>query len=295
MLKNEVMENELVRLREMIDLSLDGYFREDAPQKGLLEAMRYSLLAGGKRIRGILVLKFAESCGGDITAAMPFACAVEMLHAYSLIHDDLPCMDDDDLRRGKPTNHKVFGEWKATLAGDALQAAAFETVLYSPLPAEARAEAAAVLAYAAAENGICGGQYLDMDGECRSLSADEIENIHKMKTAAMIAAASKMGVIAGGGNAVQLAAAEKYADSVGLAFQIRDDILDLTSTEEILGKPIGSDKKSEKSTFVTAFGLDECERIISRETEKAKEAITEAFSRPEFLIWLADYLSRREY
>ena len=289
------MNQEYEICRQMIEDELSKAFCGDVPQKPLYEAMRYSLLAGGKRIRPVMVLKFAEACGADMEKALPIACAVEMLHTYSLIHDDLPCMDNDDLRRGKPTNHKVFGECTAVLAGDALQAAAFETILLSDLPHDIKAEAAKELAVAAGENGICGGQYLDMDGEKRKLSIQDITNIHTLKTASMIRAAARMGVIAGGGTERQLEAAAKYADAVGIAFQIRDDVLDYTSTTEELGKPVGSDRENEKSTFASIFGTDACEALIHERTEAAKAAARYAFENPEFLVWLADMLAKRKY
>ncbi len=289
------MNQEYENCRQMIEDELSKAFCGDVPQKPLYEAMRYSLLAGGKRIRPVMVLKFAEACGADMEKALPIACAVEMLHTYSLIHDDLPCMDNDDLRRGKPTNHKVFGECTAVLAGDALQAAAFETILLSDLPNDIKAEAAKELAVAAGENGICGGQYLDMDGEKRKLSIQDITNIHTLKTASMIRAAARMGVIAGGGTERQLEAAAKYADAVGIAFQIRDDVLDYTSTTEELGKPVGSDRENEKSTFASIFGTDACEALIHERTEAAKAAARYAFENPEFLVWLADMLAKRKY
>lgn len=289
------MNQEYEICRQMIEDELSKAFCGDVPQKPLYEAMRYSLLAGGKRIRPVMVLKFAEACGADMEKALPIACAVEMLHTYSLIHDDLPCMDNDDLRRGKPTSHKVFGECTAVLAGDALQAAAFETILLSDLPNDIKAEAAKELAVAAGENGICGGQYLDMDGEKRKLSIQDITNIHILKTASMIRAAARMGVIAGGGTERQLEAAAKYADAVGIAFQIRDDVLDYTSTTEELGKPVGSDRENEKSTFASIFGTDACEALIHERTEAAKAAARYAFENPEFLVWLADMLAKRKY
>ena len=281
--------------RLMVEEQLQTYFTQDAPQKELFDAMRYSLLAGGKRIRPVIVMKFAQAAGGDMRDALPFACAVEMLHTYSLIHDDLPCMDDDDLRRGKPTNHVVYGECTAVLAGDALQAAAFETVLGAKLPAERVVAAAAVLAEAAGEVGICGGQILDMEGEKKQLTLDEISRIHDMKTAAMIVASAKMGVIAAGGTKEQLAASEEYARTLGLAFQMRDDMLDRISTTEELGKPIGSDEASGKSTFVSLLGLEKCEQIVLEMTEKAKNAVRNGFEDPEFLCWLADTLAERKY
>lgn len=281
--------------RQIVENELEKAFAGHAPQKGLFDAMRYSLLAGGKRIRPIIVLKFAEACGEKIENVLPAACAVEMLHTYSLIHDDLPCMDNDDLRRGMPTNHKVYGECTAVLAGDALQAAAFEEILLSDLPYKVKAETAKELALAAGENGICGGQYLDMDGEKRSLSIEEITNVHELKTASMIKAAARMGVIAGGGSEKQLEAATKYADAIGVAFQIRDDILDYTSTTEELGKPVGSDKENEKSTFASLLGIEKCEKIIEEKTDEAKKAVSESFEKPEFLVWLADMLAKRKY
>lgn len=288
------MYREYEECLNIIEDELKRCFAENTAQKGLLDAMRYSLLAGGKRIRPVLVMKFAEAAGGDIRTALPIACAVEMLHTYSLIHDDLPCMDNDDLRRGMPTNHKVYGECTAVLAGDALQAAAFEKILLSDLSFEIKANAAKELALAAGENGICGGQYLDVDGEGKKLSIGELTNIHELKTASMIKAAAKMGVIAGMGSEKQLVAATEYAENIGLAFQIRDDVLDYTSTTEQLGKPVGSDEENEKFTFARILGIDECERIIKEKTILAKSAILNVFDKPEFLVWLADMLAERK-
>lgn len=285
---------EFERTRNLVEKSLETLFTENLAPKGLLEAMRYSLLAGGKRIRPVMVLQFCLACGGDAKQAMPAACAVELLHTYSLIHDDLPCMDDDDLRRGQPTNHKVFGECTATLAGDALQAAAFEILLDSPLPSERVVKMGQVLAHAAGVYGICGGQVMDMAAEGKKLPGEEVRRIHDMKTAAMLDAAAKLGVLAAGGDDEKLKAAEKYAMAIGLAFQVRDDILDRTATTQQLGKPVGSDEKNMKSTFVTIYGIDECERIISDETEKALSAIDGVFENTEFLTWLAGYLAERK-
>lgn len=289
------MYGEYENCRKLIESRLKSYFLEKMSQQKLFDAMRYSLLAGGKRIRPVLVLKFAEACGCKSEEILPLACAVEMLHTYSLIHDDLPCMDNDDLRRGKPTNHKVYGECIAVLAGDALQAAAFEEILCSGLSQSVIVAAAKELALAAGERGICGGQYLDMAGEKRKLSIEEITKIHELKTASMIKAAAKIGVIAGNGNHAQLQAADEYAEAVGIAFQIRDDILDYTSTTETLGKPVGSDKINDKSTFASLLGVDTCENIINKKTEEAKSAVRKAFKRPEFLMWFADMLAERKY
>ncbi len=280
--------------RDMVEAKLETYFSGSPAQKSLYEAMRYSLLAGGKRIRPVIVLKFCELSGGDMNKALPFACAVEMLHTYSLIHDDLPCMDNDDLRRGKPTNHVVYGECLATLAGDALQAAAFETLLSADLEAEKIVAAARELAFAAGEDGMCGGQVLDMDGEKRELALSEVEKIHELKTAAMIKAAARIGVIAGGGNEAQFKAADEYAEKIGLAFQVRDDILDCISTKEELGKTIGSDEENGKTTFVTLFGIEKCEEIVNGKTAEAKAALASAFENTAFFDWLADLLAGRK-
>ena len=241
----------LKEYKALIDTKLAEYFRaDDMPQAGLFEAMRYSLNAGGKRIRPILVLEFCRITGGDCDKALPVACAIEMLHTYSLIHDDLPCMDNDDLRRGKPTNHVVYGECTATLAGDALQAEAFGTILRSELPAEARAECARILADAVGADGMCGGQFLDMIGENKLLTADELDEINSRKTGALLIAACTMGVAAAGGNEKQSEAASRFGAAIGAAFQIRDDMLDVISTSEQLGKPIGSDAQEHKNTYM---------------------------------------------
>lgn len=289
-------KEEYLSCRQLTEDALDGYFLADVPQKKLLEAMRYSLLAGGKRIRPALLLKFCQAAGGDMVKALPLACAVEMLHTYSLIHDDLPCMDDDVLRRGKPTCHVAYGECTATLAGDALQAAAFRTMLTADLPPEILAAAGAVLARAAGEEGICGGQYLDMEAEGKSLSVEELTQVHTLKTAAMLKAAAEIGVLAAGNRAgpEQKEAALRYADAVGLAFQVRDDMLDCTSTTETLGKPVFSDAARDKSTFVSLIGLDACRALVRDKTEEAIRAIEGKFSDTGFLNWFALWLAGRE-
>jgi geranylgeranyl diphosphate synthase type II len=282
------------RYKNLVEARLRKFFLEGLPQKRLLEAMRYSLLAGGKRIRPVLTLAFCEASGGRAEDALEFACAVEMLHTYSLIHDDLPCMDDDELRRGRPTNHVVFGEYTAVIAGDALQAAAFETVLNAPLNSEKKAEAALVLAKAAGAYGMCAGQQLDMEGEGKRLSLGEIEQTHRLKTAALIKAAAGIGCIAAGASNAQIRAAEEYASALGLAFQIRDDLLDVTGSAELLGKNVGSDAESGKSTFVSLLGADRCRELVYENTEKAKAALKGAFSETGFLEWLAELLAGRE-
>lgn len=284
----------LKEYKALIDTKLAEYFRaDDMPQAGLFEAMRYSLNAGGKRIRPILVLEFCRITGGNCDKALPVACAIEMLHTYSLIHDDLPCMDNDDLRRGKPTNHVVYGECTATLAGDALQAEAFGTILRSALPAESRAECARILADAVGADGMCGGQFLDMIGENKLLTADELDEINSRKTGALLIAACTMGVAAAGGNEKQSEAARRFGAAIGAAFQIRDDMLDVISTSEQLGKPIGSDAQEHKNTYMALYGAERCMKMIEKLTEVAKAALNEAFDDTAFLCDLADSMVTR--
>ena len=280
----------------MIEERLEQFFvrPEEDPLRGFAEAARYSLLAGGKRIRAILVLEFCRLCGGDIRQALDVACAIEMLHAYSLIHDDLPCMDNDDLRRGKPTNHIVFGECTATLAGDVLQAEAFRTVLHAPLPEEARLRCATMLADAVGFDGMCGGQYLDMLGEGKSLSAEELDNINLKKTGALLTAACTMGVAAALGTEAQTEAAARFGRALGLAFQIRDDVLDALSSEAELGKPIGSDEAEHKNTYLVLLGAEGCEALISRLSDDALRSLRAAFSETGFLEALTESLAKRK-
>lgn len=281
--------------KALVDTALEGYFKAaDIPQAGLAEAMRYSLLAGGKRIRPTLVLEFCRISGGDIDSALPAACAIEMLHTYSLIHDDLPCMDNDSLRRGRPTNHVIYGECTATLAGDALQAEAFGTILRSGLPAKNRADCAEILAGAAGLDGMCGGQYLDMLGEGKRLSEQELTEINSRKTGALLVAACQMGVAAAGGSELMLDAAGHFGAAVGMAFQIRDDMLDVISTDEKLGKSVGSDEKENKNTYMALLGAEGCERTVKRLTEFAKNILSEAFTDTIFLGALADSLAERQ-
>ena len=286
----------VVEYKKIIEKALDTYFvmPEEYPQAGLADAMRYSLLAGGKRIRPILALEFCRIAGGSIEDAMPVACAIEMLHTYSLIHDDLPCMDNDVLRRGKPTNHVVYGECTATLAGDALQAEAFGTILRSSLPPERKAACAELLAGAVGIDGMCGGQYLDMLWEGKALSEQELTEINSRKTGALIVAACQMGVAAAGGTPLMMDTAGQYGAAIGMAFQIRDDVLDVISSEETFGKPIGSDAQENKNTYMVLMGSDGCEKTIAKLTDFAKNILSEAFDDTAFLKELADALSTRE-
>lgn len=281
--------------KEKIECALDSCFRlsEDFPQADLAQSMRYSLLAGGKRIRPMLVLEFCRISGGDVEKAMPVACAIEMLHTYSLIHDDLPCMDNDVLRRGRPTNHVIYGECTAVLAGDTLQAEAFGTILRSGLPAERRARCAEILAGAAGIDGMCGGQYLDMSWEGRSLTEEELTDINARKTGALLVAACQMGVAAAGGTEKMIEAAGSFGAALGMAFQIRDDMLDVLSTDEELGKPVGSDARDSKNTYMVLMGKEGCEKTIDRLTAAAKDVLKEAFEDTAFLFSLADSLASR--
>ena len=285
------MRLELQRCRLMVEKRLDDFFTERKSYAGLLESMRYSLLAGGKRIRAVVCLKFCEAAGGRVEEALDAACAIEMLHAYTLIHDDLPCMDNDDMRRGKPSNHIRFGEFTATLAGDALQAAAFDTILGSKLPPGTVVRMGRLLAQAAGPYGMCAGQYLDMQE--KRLETEGLAVVHGLKTAALISAAARIGVLAAGGSDEQIKAAEDYANAAGLAFQVRDDVLDYTATTEEIGKPTGSDRANDKTTFAALMGLDECEEVIRKETEKAILAVNCKFGNADFLVWLARMLAER--
>ena len=285
------MNSELKRYAARIEAYLQECFTDDAPQKELFEAMRYSLLAGGKRLRPVLTQAFCALCGADAEDALPFGAAIEMVHTYSLIHDDLPCMDNDDYRRGKLTNHRVYGEAKAVLAGDALLTAAFSQLAAAKLPAERIVEAVRVLSRCAGELGMVGGQVLDMDAETRECTEQEVYDIQSRKTGALISAACQLGVIAAGGSVAQQSAASAYADSLGLAFQIEDDILDVVGDAQKLGKAVGVDEK--KNTFVRLYGVEKCREMIKDETDKAIAALS-AFEKPDFLTALARALVSRD-
>lgn len=280
--------------KNLVDSKLSEFFNPSGMSyDGLLESMHYSLTAGGKRIRPTLVLEFCRISGGDVEKALPVACAIEMLHTYSLIHDDLPCMDNDDLRRGKPTNHVVYGECTATLAGDALQAEAFGTIARSELPAENKIACVEILAIAVGSDGMCAGQYLDMVGESKRLTEEELDDINSRKTGALLIAACRMGVAAAGGSGEMLEAAAHYGACVGAAFQIRDDILDVISTSEELGKPIGSDAQEHKNTYMALLGESKCMEMIEKLTNQAKSALCGAFDDTKFLCDLADSMVTR--
>lgn len=262
-----------------IEAALERYLPQGAyEEQQLIDAVRYSLDLKGKRVRPSLTLAFAELCGGEADAAMPFACAVEMVHTYSLIHDDLPCMDNDDFRRGQPSNHKVYGEDIALLAGDALQSMAYTTMLSAEataaVGADRAARAACILAQKSGLLGMVGGQVIDLSMEHKTVGIDLVQLMEEKKTANLIEAACMMGCVVAGADETQIKAAERYAHSIGLAFQIVDDMLDVTSTAEELGKPIGSDADNEKNTYMSLLGLDRCRALVKLLTAQAKEALT---------------------
>ena len=289
----QLLEQRSLIYREYIENYLKNFleqFREE-PQKKLYDAMAYSLLAGGKRLRPILAFDFCRMCGGNWENAAPFAAAIEMIHTYSLIHDDLPCMDNDDLRRGRPTNHKVFGEGIAVLAGDALLTDAFMVASNADLPdPKQMGFAISVLAHNAGSLGMVGGQILDIMSEEREISEEEILNIQSRKTGALINSACVLGVIAGGGSEKQIEAAARFAGCLGLAFQIRDDMLDVIGTQEEMGKGVGTDET--KNTFVRLYGLDKCEELVNKYTNAAIDAL-KVFKDTEYMIALARSLTDR--
>ena len=261
-----------------IEAAIERYIpQEKAAEQQLIDAVRYSLNLKGKRVRPSLTLAFAELCGGSIDAAMPFACAVEMVHTYSLIHDDLPCMDNDDFRRGQPTNHKVFGENIALLAGDALQSMAYTAMLSDEAVAAVGGVRAARAAHILAEKsgllGMVGGQVIDLSMEHKTVDIELVRLMEEKKTANLIEAACMMGCVVAGAEEEKINAAERYAHAIGLAFQIVDDILDVTSTAEELGKPIGSDIDNEKNTFMSLLGIERCRESVAWLTEEAIDAL----------------------
>ena len=262
------------------------------PQQILFESIRYSLLAGGKRLRPIFTFEFCRMCGGQWRKAVEFAAAVEMIHTYSLIHDDLPCMDNDDYRRGKLTNHKVYGEAMAVLSGDALLTSAFNTIIRAAYTPETKVRAVEVLSACAGEIGMVGGQVLDILSEERQCTQQEVLDIQRRKTGALIKAACVLGVLAGGGTAAQVHAAETFADHLGLAFQIRDDMLDVIGDAKELGKAVGVDEN--KNTFVQLYGLEACDQMVHEHTQKALDALS-CFTDTGFMTELANKLTGRTF
>lgn len=286
-------EAQLCADQALIEHHLGDYLDSLWPYGKLVDSMGYSLLSGGKRIRPVLTLAACRYCGGTVELALPLACALEMVHTYSLIHDDLPCMDDDDFRRGRPTNHKVYGEATAVLAGDALLTAAFAVIIHAPGLSDAQCVAAVrCLSEAAGPDGMVAGQILDMEETGRLSSVQQIEAIQSLKTGKLIAAAVQLGCIAAGGTADQMQHLTTYAEKLGLAFQIQDDILDCEGDEQELGKPIGSDQANGKATFVSLSDVSTCRTLVRKLTDEALCAIQNN-EESEFLCWLAERLAQR--
>lgn len=289
---NLIFENE-----NLINNNLKSFFKtKDIDYKSVLDAMEYSLLVGGKRIRPLILLEFNKICGGDFKTALNFASALEMIHTYSLIHDDLPCMDNDDLRRGKPSCHKAFGETTALLAGDALLTYAFELASQNSLINSKNVLTAInKLAFYSGVNGMIGGQQMDLSFEGKSVSAEKLLKTYYLKTGCLIKAAAEIGVILAGAENFKISAATEYAEKVGLAFQIVDDILDLTADEKLLGKPVGSDSANLKFTYVSAFGLEKAKQKVEDLTNEAIECLNVFENDKTNLIELAEYLTKRNY
>lgn len=290
------VREELIQSAAEVEAYLDAVLSDhgDAALTPIFDAMRYSALAGGKRIRPFLTLAFCELFGGERKAAIPFAAAVEMIHTYSLIHDDLPCMDDDDLRRGRPTNHKVYGEATAILAGDALLTFAFETVASAELPSVQIARAVRCLAEAAGPCGMVGGQIMDMAAETVRPDLATLNTLQSRKTGALIRAAAELGCIAAGvTDEEKLQACRAYAEGIGRAFQITDDILDVYGDTATLGKTVGSDAEEGKTTFMSYMSRKEAEETAALLTETAKSAIS-PYEGAELLCAFADMMLKRE-
>ncbi len=287
---NMVLENH----KEKIEKAIDALFCDDKPTV-LTEAMKYSLAGGGKRLRPVLMMEFCRISGGNPDDIIPFAVALECIHTYSLIHDDLPCMDNDDVRRGKPSSHIKFGEANALLAGDGLLTFAFELASSAVnVKPDNAVRAINILAACAGYSGMIGGQIADLALEGKRATANELKAMYALKTGKLILAACAMGCVLAGADSEKICAAENYAQNIGLSFQIVDDLLDVIGDENLLGKPIGSDVKNEKSTFVSLYGVDECNSIVDKLTADAIKSL-DVFCDPQPLSELAFELSKRTY
>ena len=269
----KTLEQDIALIEPALQRYLSGETNEGYDQ--IFDAAKYAALAGGKRLRPVILLEFCRLCGGDKQQALPFACALEMIHTYSLIHDDLPCMDDDDLRRGRPTCHKVYGEATAVLAGDGLLTRAFETMSAADCAPETALAAIRYMSGAAGMNGMIGGQVLDIASEGEQVSLETLERLQKLKTGCLLCSAAAVGcIIAGKGDAQTLSAAEEFGNKLGLAFQIEDDLLDIEGDAAVLGKTVGKDQKSEKSTFPALLGMEKCRELVRSLTDQAVAALS---------------------
>ena len=288
----QYLEARRLMVEEALEVALP---QQDGPETRVVEAMRYSLFAGGKRLRPILCLAASEAVGGDLKAAMPAGCALEMIHTYSLIHDDLPAMDDDDLRRGKPTNHKVFGEAIAILAGDGLLTEAFVLLSdYNSLLPERAVQVIGVIAEAASYRGMVGGQVVDILSQNKRADLETVQQMHRRKTAALIAAATESGALTGKGSEAQVAALARYGRAIGLAFQIADDILDIEGDTELLGKTTGADEARGKVTYPAAVGLERSRQAANEMVNDALAALEGFDDRANPLRSLANYIITRK-
>ena len=295
--KNSIKKR-IIANAELVEKAISEYYTENDEDIDLiLDAEKYSLFAGGKRIRPFLVLEFCRLFGGKDEDALPFACAIEMIHTSSLIHDDLPCMDDDDLRRGKPTNHKVFGYANALLAGDALLLKAFEVLSTSPVSDKAVRNAVAALSCASGDFGMVGGQIMDINEQPdEKLPLEKLRKLHRKKTGALIRCSALLGCIAAGleWDCEKAQSACVYAENIGLAFQIVDDILDVTGDESKLGKDIGSDAEMGKTTFMSYYSVEEARELAAKLTAEAVDAVAD-YNNSEILTDLAVYLLGRDH
>lgn len=287
----------LIQRQKLVDQALGRFLPKPTTKpKTLHTAMRYSLFAGGKRLRPVLCLAAAEACGGNPSDAIHAACALECIHTYSLIHDDLPCMDDDDMRRGKPTSHKVFGEGIAVLAGDALLTIAFEILAGAkPTSRHGTADMVRELASASGSFWLIGGQVVDLESEGKKLNPQQIRYIHESKTAALLTACMRLGAMSANATPKQLSQLTSFGKALGLAFQIIDDILDLTQTSEKLGKSAGKDLAAKKATYPSVFGMERSRQEARRLTQLARNSVKGFGRRGATLLALADYLLAREY
>ena len=287
----------LTSRQSLVEKALDRFIPKSTVKPTTLhKAMRYSLLAGGKRLRPILCLAAAEACGGEVSKAIPAACAVECIHTYSLIHDDLPCMDNDDFRRGKPTSHKVFGEGVAVLAGDALLTIAFE--ILAEAEGSARFKMPALIKELSSASGclwLIGGQVADLEGEGKKISGPQLKFIHQAKTSALLTASIRLGAMSANATEQKLTHLTMFGQNLGLAFQVIDDILDVTQTSEKLGKSAGKDVAAQKATYPAIYGLEKSRKEANRLTQAALVALEPFGTKAAILRSIADYLLQRDY
>lgn len=291
------MKAQLNEYIAMINKAMDEYLvlpETQIQSLPVLEAMRYSALDGGKRVRPVMTLAFCALCGGNADVALPFACAVEMIHTYSLVHDDLPCMDNDTVRRGKPTNHVAFGEATALLAGDGLLTKAFEVIAKADAAAPQAVKAIALLAELAGTEGMVGGQCIDLASEGKQADVETLRQMDMGKTVALISAACQLGCVAAGADENALRAAKQYAGGVGMAFQIRDDILGMAGDSSVLGKTVGLDTQSDKSNYVRLLGVEKAQELVETYTAEALKALSMFSGNTIFLRELALSLVNRE-